>query len=113
MIHLLKRLLLLISLVILPLLGICVLRYHLYYANVPQETRCQDNKQHQPIIDRDGLVRRFSQALQFQTITKSIGDLDEVELVKFTNWIKKSRPFSVCHTCDMLSVCQKFEPCSK
>lgn len=94
MIHLLKRLLLLISLVILPLLAICVFRYHLYFANVPQETRCADDKRHQPITDRDGLVRRFSQALQFKTITKSIGEVDPVELVKFTNWIKRSKCFA-------------------
>lgn len=94
MIHLLKRLLLLVSLVILPLLGICVLRYHLYFSDVPEETRCQDNKQHQPITDRDGLVRRFSQALQFKTITRGIGEVDPVELVKFTNWIKRSKCFA-------------------
>lgn len=91
MIHLLKRLVLLILIVIGPLLGICVLRYHLYFSNVEKETLCEDNKQHQPITDRHGLVNRLSQAIQFKTITRGINEIDPIELTKFAQWIKRSK----------------------
>lgn len=91
MFHLLKRLLILIFLIIGPLLSICVLRYHLYFSNLEKETLCEDNKQHQPITDRNTLLQHFGQALKFKTITTTIGEWNSNELVKFTNWIKKSK----------------------
>lgn len=68
-----------------------MLRYHLYFSNPDKETLCQHDKQHQPITDRNGLINRFSQALQIKTVTKGPRDVDPVELVKLINWIKKSK----------------------
>lgn len=91
MIRLLKRFILLILIVLIPLLLICVLRYHLYFSNIEKETLCQDNKHHLPITDRNGLVNRFSQAIQFKTITRGVGEIDPIELTKFIDWINKSK----------------------
>ena len=75
-------------LTVLTLTGICVYRTFVVFKVTPVEGECKQSDSHQPITDVDNLIARFSRAIQFRTVTAGPKQVDEVELLRFINWLE-------------------------
>jgi hypothetical protein len=57
------------------------------------EPECKPSASHKPITDIDNLVARFSRAIQFRTVTRGVLQVNEVELLRFIDWLQSGKSF--------------------
>jgi len=81
----------LLLVIFLLLITVTVFRAVVYFPASKQPLECASDDSHQSIKESDELLRRFSEALKFKTITTSPRNYDREELVKYVNFITNSK----------------------
>lgn len=76
------------ALALIAIAGFSLYRTFVVFKAPPPEPECQASLSHQPITDTNSLIARFSRAIQFRTVTRGVGQVNEVELLRFIDWLQ-------------------------
>jgi carboxypeptidase PM20D1 len=71
---------------------ICAFRALVYFPKPQPEEDCRKSTTHETIDDKRGVIRRFSEALRFKTITTGKNSYNKDELIRFVSFLKEKFP---------------------